>query len=125
MIHRHRARVESDDAGRWAIQRILQVERPAIARRGRPLQVLVQWVGDDVDGNPWQDSWIGITWLTADQRAEARRLERAKYAPEDLGKRARKEVVAQRRAQPQDEDKKQWEVRLRSRKRARDGVEMG
>ena len=118
--------LEPDDAGRWAIQRILQVERPATSRRGRPLQVLVQWVGDDEDGNPWQDSWVGITRLTADQRAEARRLEKARYAPEDLGKKARKEVVAQRRAQqPQDKDKKQWEVRLRNRKRAREGVEMG
>ena len=53
--------LEPDDAGRWAIQRILQVERPATSRRGRPLQVLVQWVGDDEDGNPWQDSWVGIT----------------------------------------------------------------
>jgi len=118
--------LEPDDAGRWAIQRILQVVRPATSRRGRPLQVLVQWVGDDEDGNPWQDSWVGITRLTADQRAEARRLEKARYAPEDLGKKARKEVVAQRRAQqPQDKDKKQWEVRLRNRKRAREGVEMG
>lgn len=95
--------LEPDDAGRWAIQRILQVERPATSRRGRPLQVLVQWVGDDEDGNPWQDSWVGITRLTADQRAEARRLEKAKYAPEDLGKKARKEVVAQRRAQQPQE----------------------
>jgi hypothetical protein len=114
--------LEPDDAGRWAIQRILQVERPATSRRGRTLQVLVQWIGDDEDGNPWQDSWVGISMLTADQRAEARRLEKTRYAPEDLGKRARKEVVAQRRAQPQDEDKKQWEVRLRNRKRAREGV---
>ena len=117
--------LEPDDSGRWAIQRILQVERPATSRRGRPLQVLVQWVGDDEDGNPWQDSWVGITRLTADQRAEARRLEKARYAPEDAGKSARKEVVARRRAQPQDEDKKQWEVRLRNRKRARESVEMG
>ena len=53
--------------------------------------------------------------LTADQRTEARRLEKVRYATEDLGKKARKEVVAKRRAQ--DEDKKQWEVRLRNRKR--------
>ncbi len=46
----------------------------------------------------------------ADQRAEAteaRRLEKARYAPEDLGKRARKDGVAKRRAQ--DEDKKHSE----------------
>jgi hypothetical protein len=46
----------------------------------------------------------------ADQRAEAteaRRLEKARYAPEDLGKRARKDGVAKRR--PQDEDKKHSE----------------
>lgn len=108
--------LEPDDAGRWAIQRILQVERPSISLRGRRLRVLVEWVGEDEEGNPWQDSWVSITMLTADQRAEARRLEKARYVTEDLGKRARKEVVAKRRAQ--DEDKKRWEVRLRNRKRA-------
>ncbi len=38
---------------------------------------------------------------------EARRLEKARYAPEVLGKRARKDGVAKRRAQ--DEDKKHSE----------------
>jgi hypothetical protein len=117
--------IEPDDAGRWAIQRIVQVERPSTSRRGRPLRALVQWVGEDEDGNPWQDSWVGVTMLTADQRAEARRLEKARYAPEDAGKKARKEIVARKRTQPQDEDKKQWEVRLRNRKRALESVDMG
>ena len=34
---------EPDDRGRWAIQRIVQVERPPTSRRGRPLRVLVNW----------------------------------------------------------------------------------
>ena len=117
--------IEPDDAGRWAIQRIVQVERPSTSRRGRPLRALVQWVGEDEDGNPWQDSWVGVTMLTADQRAEARRLEKARYASEDAGKQARKEIVARRRTKPQEEDKKQWEVRLRNRKRALESVDMG
>ena len=32
---------EPDDSGRWAVQRIVQVERPPTSRRGRPLRVLV------------------------------------------------------------------------------------
>ena len=39
--------LEPDDAGRWAIQRILRVERPLSSLRGRRLQVLVEWVGED------------------------------------------------------------------------------
>ena len=32
---------------------------------------------------PWHDSWVGIAMLTADQQAEAQRMERETYAPVD------------------------------------------
>ena len=48
--------------------------------RGRPLRALVNWEGTDEHGMPWHDSWVGIAMLTADQKAEARRMERESYA---------------------------------------------
>ena len=67
---------EPDDSGRWAVRRIVRVERPPTSRRGRPLRALVNWEGTDEHGMPWHDSWVGIAMLTADQKAEARRMER-------------------------------------------------
>ena len=106
---------EPDDRGRWAIQRIVQVERPPTSRRGRPLRVLVNWEGTDDQGMPWQDSWIGISMLTADQKAEARRLERETYASAEV--RQGREKRQKTAKQGQDDDRQRWEVRLRSRKR--------
>ena len=108
---------EPDDSGRWAINKIVQVERPPASRRGRPLRVLVNWVGGDEQGMPWHDSWVSISMLTLDQRAEARRLERDRYASaEDRNQGGRK----RQKKGDQEEEKHRWEVRLRSRKRGRD-----
>jgi hypothetical protein len=30
-------------------------------RRGRPLDVLVEWEGEDSDGDLWEESWISVT----------------------------------------------------------------
>ena len=43
---------EPDDSGRWAVQRIVRVERPPTSRRGRPLRALVNWEGTDEHGMP-------------------------------------------------------------------------
>ena len=106
---------EPDDSGRWAVQRIVQVERPPTSRRGRPLRVLVNWEGSDEHGMPWHDSWVGIAMLTADQKAEARRMERETYAPVDSqqGREKRQKTGKQ----GQEEAKQRWENRLRRRKR--------
>ena len=106
---------EPDDSGRWAVHRIVQVERPPTSRRGRPLRVLVNWEGTDDQGMPWHDSWIGISMLTADQKAEARRLEKETYATAEV--RQGKEKRQKTAKQGQDDDRQRWEVRLRSRKR--------
>ena len=44
-------------------------------RRGRPLDVLVEWEGEDSDGELWEESWVNITHLSKDLREEARKLE--------------------------------------------------
>ena len=43
-----RAGVEADDQGRWAVRGIRAVRRLE-GRRGRPLDVLVEWEGEDSD----------------------------------------------------------------------------
>ena len=50
-------------------------------RRGRPLDVLVEWEGEDSDGDLWEESWVSVTELTPDLRAEARQLEEYLYGP--------------------------------------------
>ena len=60
--------------GRWAVRGIRAVRRHE-GRRGRPLDVLVEWEGEDSDGDLWEESWVSVTELTADLRAEARQLE--------------------------------------------------
>ena len=55
--------------------------------------------------------------LTLDQRAEARRLERDKYASAEDRKQGGKQ---RQKKGDQEEEKHRWEVRLRSRKRERE-----
>ena len=59
-----RAGVEADDQGRWAVRGIRAVRRLE-GRRGRPLDVLVEWEGEDSDGDLWEESWVSVTELTA------------------------------------------------------------
>ena len=44
-------------------------------RRGCPLDVLVEWEGEDSDGDLWEESWVSVTHLSKDLREEARQLE--------------------------------------------------
>ena len=44
-------------------------------RRGCPLDVLVEWKGEDSDGDLWEESWVSVTHLSKDLREEARQLE--------------------------------------------------
>ena len=74
------AGTESDDRGRWAVRGIMAVRRHE-GRRGRPLDVLVEWEGEDADGDIWEESWVSVTELTPDLRAEARRLEMDLFGP--------------------------------------------
>ena len=75
-----RAGVESDDRGRWAVRGIMAVRRHE-GRRGRPLDVLVEWEGEDSNGDLWDESWVSVAELTPDLRAEARRLEMELFGP--------------------------------------------
>ena len=35
----------------------------------------MRWSGGDATGQSWEDSWVGVTWLTHDLRREAREME--------------------------------------------------
>ena len=117
-----RAGVEADDQGRWAVRGIRAVRRLE-GRRGRPLDVLVEWEGEDSvsDGDLWEESWVSVTELTADLRAEARQLQRDLFGPcpgPIASHRAdRRAVTAQR--QERERDAQQWRARLRDRARLR------
>ena len=109
---------EADDGGRWAVRRIMAVRRHE-GRRGRPLDVLVEWEGEDSDGDLWEESWVSITVLSQDLREEARRLESELFGPrgkQALSRRAeRRNDVRQR--QERERSDQQWSSRLRDRAR--------
>ena len=44
------------------------------ATRCRRVLVKVRWAGVDDDGDPWTDSWVGLSMLTVDLRLEVMRL---------------------------------------------------
>ena len=46
-------------------------------RRGRPLDVLVEWEGEDSDGELWEESWVNITHLSGRTCAKRRGSSRA------------------------------------------------
>ena len=48
-------------------------------RRGRPLDVLVEWEGEDSDGDLWEESWVSVAFLSKDLREEARQLANRSY----------------------------------------------
>ena len=111
-----RAGVEADDGGRWAVRGIRAVRRHE-GRRGRPLDVLVEWEGEDSDGDLWEESWVSVTELTPDLRAEARQLEEDLFGPRPGSTASRR---AERRAatvqrQERERDAQQWRARLRGR----------
>ena len=89
-------------------------------RRGRPLDVLVEWEGEDSDGGDlWEESWVSITDLSKDLREEARRLESELFGSRGtrpLSRRAeRRNEVRQR--QERERSDQQWSSRLRDRAR--------
>ena len=109
---------EADDGGRWAVRRIMAVRRHD-GRRGRPLDVLVEWEGEDSDGDMWEESWVSVSYLSADLRAEARRLEAELFGPRvaqagPASRRATRRVAARQR-QERERDVQQWRSRLRGR----------
>ena len=111
-----RAGVEADDRGRWAVRGIRAVRRH-VGRRGRPLDVLVEWEGEDSDGDLWEESWVSITELTTDLRAEARQLEMDLFGPRPgptASRRADRRAAAAQR-QERERDAQQWRARLRDR----------
>jgi hypothetical protein len=110
--------IEADDGGRWAVRCIRAVRRHE-GRRGRPLDVLVEWEGEDSDGDLWEESWVSVTYLTADLRAEARRLEAELFGPRatqagHTSRRANHREDARRR-QEREREVQQWRARLRDR----------
>ena len=64
---------------------------------------------------PWHDSWawkwVGIAMLTADQKAEARRMERESYASAE-SRQGREKSAEDGEQQGQEEAKQRWENRL-------------
>ena len=117
-----RAGVEADDRGRWAVRGIRAVRRHE-GRRGRPLDVLVEWEGEDSEGDLWEESWVSVTELTPDLRAEARQLEKEIFGPRRTPAaeaRQRADAPASRRAdrrataaqrQERERDAQQWRAR--------------
>jgi len=106
-----------------AVRRIMAVRRHE-GRRGRPLDVLVEWEGEDSDGDLWEESWVSVTYLSKDLRDEARKLEGelfgargAHQAPSRRVSRraARRDEVRQR--QERERERMQWSARLRDRAR--------
>ena len=74
-----------DSHGRWALEAIVEVRRPA-KRRGMQLKALLRWRGvNPASGVVWAEEWKPVTqhYLTEDMRMKARRMEAARY-----GKRA-------------------------------------
>ena len=88
-------------------------------RRGRPLDVLVEWEGEDSDGDLWEESWVNITHLSKDLREEARKLESELFGPRRTQapsrRAARRDEVRQR--QERERSNHQWSSRLRDRAR--------
>ena len=109
---------EADDGGRWAVRRVMAVRRHE-GRRGRPLDVLVEWEGEDSDGDLWEESWVSVTYLSKDLREEARKLESELFGPRRMPapsrRAARREEV--RRRQERERSIQQWSSRLRDRAR--------
>jgi ribonuclease HI len=109
---------EADDGGRWAVRRIMAVRRHE-GRRGRPLDVLVEWEGEDSDGDLWEESWVSVTYLSKDLRDEARKLESELFGTR--GAQAPSRRAAQRdgarQRQERERETMQWSSRLRERAR--------
>ena len=101
-----------DETDRWAVERVVDVERPA-RRRGRQLLVKVQWVGDE-----YPDWWVPVARLTPDLRPAARQIERRKYAEADAASGLVPSRRAERRlATVQRQLRERWEQQISARTR--------
>jgi ribonuclease HI len=109
---------EADDGGRWAVRRIMAVRRHE-GRRGRPLDVLVEWEGEDSDGDLWEESWVSVTYLSKDLRDEARKLESELFGTRGAQAPSRRAVQRDgaRQRQERERETMQWSSRLRERAR--------
>ncbi len=66
----------STPALRWAVGGASHYGgAPSRGEAPRPLDVLVEWEGEDSDGDLWEESWVSVTYLSKDLRDEARQLE--------------------------------------------------
>ena len=66
-LHNHQvaAGLRQDGRQRWAVDEIIEWESV-----GARVRALVRWLGFDPEtGDPWDNSWVPKTWLTADLRA--------------------------------------------------------
>jgi hypothetical protein len=109
---------EADDGGRWAVRRIMAVRRHE-GRRGRPLDVLVEWEGEDSDGDLWEESWVSVTYLSKDLRDEARKLESELFGTRGVQAPSRRAAQRDgaRQRQERERETMQWSSRLRERAR--------
>ena len=64
--------------GDEGVRRIMAVRRLE-GRRGRPLDVLVEWEGEDSDGDLGEEFWVSVAFLSKDLREEARQLANRSY----------------------------------------------
>jgi len=107
---------EADDGGRWAVRRIMAVRRHE-GRRGRPLDVLVEWEGEDSDGDLWEESWVSVTYLSKDLRDEARKLESELFGTRGAQAPVTHTSESGRQRQERERETMQWSSRLRDRAR--------
>jgi hypothetical protein len=109
---------EADDGDRWVVRRIMAVRRHE-GRRGRPLDVLVEWEGEDSDGDLWEESWVSVTYLSKDLRDEARKLESELFGTRGVQAPSRRAAQRDgaRQRQERERETMQWSSRLRDRAR--------
>ena len=88
-------------------------------RRGRPLDVLVEWEGADSDGDLWEESWVSVTYLSKDLRDEARELENELFGTRGAQAPSRRAAQRDEARQRQERERAlmQWSSRLRDRAR--------
>ena len=75
------AGLEADRFGFWAVDRLVAARKPA-GGRGRQLEVLVRWQGcESVWREAWPETWLSITMLKPDLKAQARAMWTASQPP--------------------------------------------
>ena len=94
------AGLETSAWGWHVVRSILDARRPT-PRRGRQLDVLVEWEGADYfSRQPYAPSWVSVTALRMELAAEARSMEAVKWprveqaVPEGSRKQPRRDVRA-------------------------------